>query len=160
MPTFYDFSATTMSGEIQNLSDYRGKVVLLVNTASECGYTSQYAGLQTLSQQLSSEPFAVLGFPCNQFGAQEPADNQTIAAFCQSRFDLSFPLMAKGDVNGPAASPLWQWLTKAESAYPQPVKWNFTKFLIDQQGRLVMRYEPPVEPFELVPDINRLLHKG
>lgn len=160
MPTFYDFSATTISGETQNLSDYRGKVVLLVNTASECGYTSQYAGLQALFQQFGSEPFVVLGFPCNQFGAQEPADNQTIATFCQSRFELGFPLMAKGDVNGPAASPLWQWLTKAASAYPQPVKWNFTKFLIDQQGRLVMRYEPPVEPFELVPDINRLLHKS
>jgi len=159
MTTFYEFSATTIDGGAQPLSDYAGQVVLVVNTASECGYTQQYAGLQELYQQFSHEPFSVLGFPCNQFGAQEPQDNPAIADFCLIRFGVTFPLFAKCEVNGPGASPLWQWLTKAASAYPQPVKWNFTKFLIDQQGRIVMRYEPAVEPFELAADIKRLLHR-
>jgi glutathione peroxidase len=157
MATLYDFSATTMQGEQQALSDYRGKVVLVVNTASECGYTPQYDGLQALYQQFDPARFVVLGFPCNQFGAQEPQPDAQIAAFCQQRFAIRFPLFAKCEVNGPGAVPLWQWLTQAGSDYPQPVKWNFTKFLINQQGRVVMRYAPVVEPVELLPAIQQLL---
>lgn len=157
MPTFHDFSAVASDGSSLALSDYAGSVVLVVNTASECGYTRQYDGLQALQAHFAAEAFTVLAFPCNQFGAQEPGDDAQIGAFCRTRFGVGFPLMAKGDVNGAGASPLWHWLTRADSSYPQPVKWNFTKFLVDAQGRLVKRFEPAVEPFELIDDINRLL---
>ncbi|BEV73384.1 MULTISPECIES: glutathione peroxidase [unclassified Paludibacterium] len=159
MPTFHDFSAETGEGGQQSLALYAGKVVLVVNTASECGYTRQYAGLQELQQHFSLSPFSVLAFPCNQFGAQEPGSHADIVSFCQTRFAVTFPVMAKCEVNGPGASPLWQWLTGAAGDYPQPVKWNFTKFLIDPQGRLVKRFEPAVEPYELVEDIHRLLRR-
>ncbi|TCP11801.1 glutathione peroxidase [Crenobacter luteus] len=157
MTTLYDFDAERLSGESEALADYRGRVVLVVNTASECGYTPQYEGLEELYRHFGAERFAVLGFPCNQFGGQEPGSAAAIAEFCKRRFDVSFPLFAKVDVNGPAAPPLWRWLTGADSPYPQPVKWNFTKFLIDSQGRLVKRYEPGVRPHELVDDIARLV---
>ena len=160
MGTFHDFSATTMAGSTQALSAYAGKVVLVVNTASECGYTAQYAGLQELFRHYSLEPFTILGFPCNQFGAQEPLDNPGVVDFCQSRFSIEFPLFEKCEVNGPGALPLWRWLTGADSAYPQPVKWNFTKFLVDGQGRVVKRFEPAVQPYELVDDIDRLLRRA
>lgn len=160
MPTLHDFSAAALDGSPQPLSDYRGRVALVVNTASECGYTPQYGGLQQLAEQFADQPFSVLGFPCNQFGGQEPLDGPAIGAFCSSRFHVDFPLFAKCEVNGPGALPLWTWLTRADTAYPQPVKWNFTKFLIDQQGRLVKRYEPAVTPPELVEDINRLLRRA
>ncbi|TDR70729.1 glutathione peroxidase [Paludibacterium purpuratum] len=159
MPTFHDFSAETGSGDVQAMSYYAGRVVLVVNTASECGYTKQYAGLQDLQQHFAQEPFTVLAFPCNQFGAQEPGSDQEIASFCRTRFAVTFPLMAKCEVNGAGATPLWQWLTQAGSSHPQPVKWNFTKFLIDPQGRLVKRFEPAVEPHEVVGDIDRLLRR-
>jgi glutathione peroxidase len=160
MPTFHEFSATAMDGSSQPLANYTGKVVLVVNTASECGYTPQYAGLQELQQHFGSDAFVVLAFPCNQFGGQEPLEGERIKQFCQSRFGVDFPLFAKCDVNGENATPLWRWLTKAGSDYPQPVKWNFTKFLIDPMGRVVKRYEPAVQPHELVDDINRLLRRG
>jgi glutathione peroxidase len=160
MPTFHDFRAAAGDGSDLALSTYDGKVVLVVNTASECGYTRQYSGLQELQQYFAADPFTVLAFPCNQFGGQEPGNNEEIAGFCVMRFGVGFPILAKGDVNGKEASPLWHWLTQADSGYPQPVKWNFTKFLIDQQGRLVKRFEPAVEPFELVDDINRLLRRA
>jgi len=159
MPTFHDFVVQTGDGASQALSVHAGKAVLVVNTASECGYTRQYGGLQELQLHFASDPFIILAFPCNQFGGQEPGDDAAIAAFCQARFGVGFPVMAKVEVNGPGAPPLWHWLTRADSDYPQPVKWNFTKFLIDQQGRLVKRFEPAVEPFELVDDINRLLRR-
>lgn len=160
MTTFHDFTAVASDGSSLALSDFAGKVVLVVNTASECGYTRQYAGLQALQTHFAQEAFTVLAFPCNQFGAQEPGGDEAIGAFCRSRYGVDFPLMAKADVNGPGASPLWHWLTRADSSYPQPVKWNFTKFLIDPQGRLVKRFEPAVEPFELEADIDRLLRRA
>lgn len=160
MATFHDFSALRANRESQPLAEFAGKVVLVVNTASECGYTRQYAGLEELARHFSLEPFAVLAFPCNQFGGQEPGSDAEILAFCQSRFAVSFPLMAKCQVNGPEAPPLWQWLTQAQGPHPQPVKWNFTKFLVDQQGRLVKRFEPAVEPYELLADIDRLLRRA
>ncbi|MGL6046680.1 MAG: glutathione peroxidase [Vogesella sp.] len=157
MTTLASFTANLADGRPQPLADYLGQVVLVVNTASECGYTRQYLGLQELQDALAERGFTVLAFPCNQFGGQEPGSADDISAFCQTRFGVSFPLFAKGDVNGPAASLLWQWLTGVESGHPHPVKWNFTKFLIDRKGRLVKRYEPAAEPHELLPDIEALL---
>lgn len=157
MTTLYDFSAQLLDGAPVSLSDWSGKVVLVVNTASECGYTRQYQGLQELYQHFAAQGLVVLGFPCNQFGGQEPADNPMIGQFCQQRFGVTFPLFAKADVNGPQALPLWRWLTQADTPHPHPVKWNFTKFLLNRQGRLVKRFEPAVEPYELMDDISALL---
>ncbi|POZ62472.1 glutathione peroxidase [Chromobacterium alticapitis] len=157
MTTLYDFSAHRADGALEALSAYEGQVILLVNTASECGYTRQYAGLQELQDYFAGQGFHVLGFPCNQFGGQEPGSEEEIVAFCQGRFGVSFTLFAKVEVNGDGAPPLWRWLTQAESTHPHPVKWNFTKFLIDGRGRVVKRYEPAVEPHELVEDIKALL---
>ncbi|MCP1289143.1 MULTISPECIES: glutathione peroxidase [Chromobacterium] len=160
MTTLYDFSAARIDGSEQPLSAYAGQVALVVNTASECGYTRQYAGLQDLQHSLGGRGLAVLGFPCNQFGGQEPGDEAEIERFCRTRFEVDFPLFAKVEVNGPRAHPLWRWLTQADSTHPHPVKWNFTKFLIDARGRVVKRYEPAVEPHELLEDIEALLPKG
>ncbi|PTU66544.1 glutathione peroxidase [Chromobacterium sp. Panama] len=160
MTTLYDFSAVRIDGSEQPLSAYAGQVALVVNTASECGYTRQYAGLQDLQHSLGGRGLAVLGFPCNQFGGQEPGDEAEIERFCRTRFEVDFPLFAKVEVNGPRAHPLWRWLTQADSTHPHPVKWNFTKFLIDARGRVVKRYEPAVEPHELLEDIEALLPKG
>ncbi|WP_028537129.1 glutathione peroxidase [Paludibacterium yongneupense] len=157
MLTLHDFSALRIDGLAEDLARYRGRVVLVVNTASACGYTPQYAGLEALQRRFCAAGFDVLAFPCNQFGAQEPGDGEAIAAFCRERYEVSFRLFAKVDVNGPAAPPLWQWLTRSDTPYPQAVKWNFTKFLIDQQGRVVRRYEPALQPEEAVEDILRLL---
>ncbi|WP_374423434.1 glutathione peroxidase [Chromobacterium sp.] len=157
MTTLYDFSAARIDGSEQPLSAYTGQVVLVVNTASECGYTRQYAGLQDLQQSLGDRGLVVLGFPCNQFGGQEPGGEAEIERFCRTRFEVSFPLFAKLDVNGPRAHLLWRWLTQADSTHPHPVKWNFTKFLIDGKGRVLKRYEPAVEPHELLEDIKALL---
>ncbi|BAK78236.1 glutathione peroxidase [Pseudogulbenkiania sp. NH8B] len=157
MTTLHDFSACRIDGSPESLSRYAGMVVLVVNTASECGFTPQYTGLQELAVYFAGEEFAVLGFPCNQFGGQEPGAEDSIAAFCQSRFGVTFPLYAKVAVNGDEAHPLWRWLTRADTDHPQPVKWNFTKFLVDGRGRLVKRYEPAVQPHELLDDIDRLL---
>ncbi len=160
MTTLYDFRARVLQGTDKPLSDYTGKVVLVVNTASECGYTPQYQGLEELYRHFGPDRFVVLGFPCNQFGGQEPGSAEEIADFCSQKFQVSFPLFEKADVNGERAVPLWRWLTGADGAYPQPVKWNFTKFLIDPQGRLVKRFEPAVRPYELLDDIATLLPAG
>jgi glutathione peroxidase len=160
MTTLYAFSALTATGGQLPLDSLQGRVVLLVNTASECGYTKQYAGLQQLHEQLSAAGLSVLAFPCNQFGGQEPGSDQDIAAFCRSRFALGFPVLAKVEVNGVQADPLWRWLTQADTPHPHPVKWNFTKFLVDAQGRVVKRYEPAVEPHELQEDIENLLKRA
>lgn len=157
MTTLYDFSAKRTDGAEQALSAYEGRVALLVNTASECGYTRQYAGLQELQDYFAGQDFVVLGFPCNQFGGQEPDGEDEIVAFCQGRFGVTFPLFAKLQVNGDGAHPLWRWLTQADSERPHPIKWNFTKFLVDGRGRVVKRYEPAVEPHELVDDVKALL---
>ena len=157
MTTIADFAANLGDGQLQPLAQYRGQVLLIVNTASECGYTRQYAGLQELHSIYQGQGFSVLGFPCNQFGGQEPGDARAIRDFCVSRFGVSFPLFEKGDVNGAGASPLWHWLTGADGKHPHPVKWNFTKFLIDRKGRLVKRYEPAAEPHDIAGDIEALL---
>jgi glutathione peroxidase len=157
MLTLHDFSALRIDDRVEDLARYRGRVVLVVNTASACGYTPQYAGLEALQRRFGADGFDVLAFPCNQFGGQEPGGSDQIAAFCRERYDATFPLFAKVDVNGGEAPPLWQWLTRSDTPYPQAVKWNFTKFLIDQQGRVVRRYEPAVQPEEAEDDIRRLL---
>ncbi|MBV8680701.1 MAG: glutathione peroxidase [Aquitalea sp.] len=160
MTTLYDFSVLTLQGESLPLASLQGRVVLVVNTASECGYTRQYAGLQELHTMLSAQGLAVLAFPCNQFGGQEPGSAAQIAAFCGQRFQVDFLLCAKVEVNGAQADPLWRWLTQADTPHPHPVKWNFTKFLLDARGRVVKRYEPAVEPHELLEDIQSLLGRA
>jgi len=142
-----------------SLADKQGKVLLVVNTASKCGFTPQYAGLETLWQQFGTRGFEVLAFPCNQFGNQEPAADAEISTFCDIHFSLSFPLMAKVDVNGPQASPLFTWL-KAQAPGvlgTRAIKWNFTKFLIDRSGQVVRRYAPAIKPQKLASDVEALL---
>jgi glutathione peroxidase len=159
MPTLYDFSARDLSGAEVPLDRFRGQVVLVVNTASQCGFTPQYAGLQRLHQDLSSRGFAVLGFPCNQFGRQEPGDAAEIAAFCQTKFDVRFPMFGKIEVNGPQAHPLYRWLKHAAKGLlgSEAIKWNFTKFLVDRNGRAVARYAPKRTPEAIKPDVELLL---
>jgi glutathione peroxidase len=159
MPTLYDFSARDLSGAEVPLDRFRGQVVLVVNTASQCGFTPQYAGLERLHQDLSSRGFAVLGFPCNQFGRQEPGDAAEIAAFCQTKFDVRFPMFGKIEVNGPQAHPLYRWLKHAAKGLlgSEAIKWNFTKFLVDRNGRAVARYAPKRMPEAIKPDVGLLL---
>jgi glutathione peroxidase len=157
--TIADFTATLPSGEVANLADKRGKVLLIVNTASQCGFTPQYAGLETLWRRFEQRGFEVIAFPCNQFGKQEPGSAEEIGAFCSANFGVSFPLMRKIEVNGPAATPLYDWL-KAEAPGMMGttrIKWNFTKFLIDREGRVVRRYAPTTKPEKLAADIEALL---
>ena len=157
--TLYDFTAQRLNGEPQTLDAYRGKVVLIVNTASQCGFTPQYAGLEELYRRFKEQGFVVLGFPCNQFGAQEPGDAETISQFCQTRYDVSFPLFAKIDVNGDNTHPLYTWL-KHEAAGilgTEAIKWNFTKFLINREGKVIDRYAPATRPDELAKTIEALL---
>jgi glutathione peroxidase len=157
--SIYDFSAESLNGETLQLEAYRGKILLVVNTASECGFTPQYAGLEALYRQFQDQGVVVLGFPCNQFGAQEPGDAKAIAEFCQSRFDVSFPLFAKIDVNGDDAHPLFVWL-KHEAAGilgTEAIKWNFTKFLVGRNGKVIRRYAPATKPEELAQEITALL---
>ena len=151
--SLYDFTAERLNGDQDSLANYRGKVLLIVNTASECGFTPQYAGLQALYQRFRERGFVVLGFPCNQFGGQEPGDAEAIGQFCLKSFDVSFPLFAKVDVNGDDAHPLFTWL-KHEAAGvlgTEAIKWNFTKFLVDRDGKVIHRYAPATRPEELVP---------
>lgn len=159
MTSLADFSAIDIAGKPVALKDYVGQVVLIVNTASKCGFTPQYEGLEALHADLAARGFAVLGFPCNQFAAQEPGDAAEIANFCKLSYDVSFPLFSKIDVNGPSAHPLYQWLKAEAPGFlgSQGVKWNFTKFLIDRQGRVVRRYPPQATPESLRKDIEALL---
>ena len=159
MTTAYDFSAKALSGEDVSLADFRGKVLLIVNTASKCGFTSQYAGLEKLHDELAPRGFAVLGFPCNQFGQQEPGDAQEIRKFCTLSYNVTFPMFAKIDVNGPGAHPLYEFLKSEKSGLLgiEAIKWNFSKFLVDQQGRVVERYAPTTTPASLKGDIEALL---
>ncbi|MGF7152574.1 glutathione peroxidase [Novosphingobium gossypii] len=157
--TIADFTATLPNGEKTSLADRVGKVVLVVNTASKCGFTPQYAGLEELWRRHRDQGFEVVAFPCNQFGGQEPGDADEIASFCDVNFGLSFPLMGKVDVNGQNADPLFDWL-KAEAPGvlgSKLIKWNFTKFLIDRAGKVVRRYAPTDKPAALEKDIERLL---
>lgn len=157
--TIADFTATLPNGETLALADKLGKVLLVVNTASKCGFTPQYAGLEALWRKYRERGFEVIGFPCNQFGAQEPGNAEEIASFCSLNYDVSFPLMAKIDVNGDGADPLYKWL-KAEAPGvmgTKGVKWNFTKFLIGRDGKVVRRYAPTDKPDKLEADIEALL---
>ena len=159
MPSIYDFSAKTLDGREISLGDYRGKVLLIVNTASKCGFTPQYEGLESLHKQYGAHGLAVLGFPCNQFGAQEPGDEAEIANFCSLTYDVSFPMFAKVDVNGDNTHPLFQFLKVAKPGLlgTEGIKWNFTKFLVDRQGEVVERYAPATKPADLEKTIEDLL---
>ena len=155
MSTVYDFEALSIDGQNVALSQYRGQVLLIVNTASACGFTPQFTGLEKLHQQYGPQGLAVIGFPCNQFASQDPGDDAQIASFCQKNYGVSFQMMSKIKVNGDGAHPLYQWLV--ESTGGTPIKWNFGKFLIGRDGALVKRYEPQVEPAAIVADIEKLL---
>jgi glutathione peroxidase len=159
MTSLYDFNAETLDGKAAPLADYRDKVILIVNTASKCGFTGQYAGLEALYRKYREKGVVVLGFPCNQFGAQEPGDAAEIANFCSLTYEVDFPMMRKVDVNGPAAHPLYVWLKRQKPGVlgTTGIKWNFTKFLIDRGGRVVDRFAPTVEPKALEGAIERLL---
>jgi len=165
MTAIYDFTARALSGEDRPLSDFSGKVLLIVNTASKCGFTPQYKGLEALRQQYGPQGFEVLGFPCNQFGAEEPGDAAEIASFCSANYGVSFPMFAKIEVNGPDAHPLFAHLKREQPGLPsmpwfwdsQSIKWNFTKFLVDRRGRVAKRFSPIASPESLRGDIERLL---
>jgi glutathione peroxidase len=159
MASVYDFTANTLDGREVSLGDYRGKVILIVNTASKCGFTPQYEGLEALYKAHADQGLVVLGFPCNQFGAQEPGDAAEIANFCSLTYDVSFPMFAKVEVNGPTAHPLYQYLKKAKKGLlgSEGIKWNFTKFLIDKTGSVAGRYAPTDKPEALEGTIEKLL---
>ena len=158
MTTLHDFTATAIDGADHSLDRYRGRVVLVVNTASRCGLTPQFAGLERLHRDLAAEGLAVIGFPCNQFAGQEPLDEAGIDEFCRSGYDVSFPMYARIDVNGAAAHPLYRWL-KAETRgiTGSAIKWNFTKFLVGRDGRVIRRYSPTTAPEALERDIRAAL---
>ena len=155
----YDFSARLLSGEEVSLSRWRGQVLLVVNTASACGYTPQYAGLEDLYEQFGEDGLTVLGFPCNQFGAQEPGDAAEIESFCSLTYGVSFPMFAKIEVNGEGTHPLYAFLKKEKPGLlgSQGIKWNFTKFLTDRNGNVVARYAPKDEPAAIAADIEKVL---
>jgi len=159
MTTIADFTAGLPNGETVSLADSLGKVVLVVNTASKCGFTPQYKGLEALWRKYRDRGFEVIAFPCNQFGGQEPGGADEIAEFCEVNFGVSFPLMAKVEVNGPGETPLYHWLKdEAPGLFgTRKVKWNFTKFLIDRQGRVVRRFAPTARPEALEGAIEKLL---
>ncbi|ODT00905.1 MAG: glutathione peroxidase [Erythrobacter sp. SCN 62-14] len=159
MTTIADFTVTTNRGEELKLADKLGKVLLIVNTASKCGFTPQYDGLEKLYQQFKDSDFEVLGFPCNQFGGQEPGSADEIAQFCKVNFGVTFPLMAKVEVNGDKASPLFDWMKKEAKGLmgTTAIKWNFTKFLIDREGNVVKRYAPQDTPAAIAKDIAKLI---
>ena len=158
----YDFEVKTNTGQSVTLDQYRGKVLLVVNTASKCGFTPQYQGLESLYKEFHSEGLEVLGFPCNQFGKQEPGNDEEIAAFCDLNFGVSFPLFKKVDVNGESQSPLFGYLkTKAPGiAGTTGIKWNFTKFLVGRDGRVLRRYAPKTKPEAIAADIKAELAKS
>lgn len=158
MTTLSDFHANTITGTEQDLSAYLGKVVLVVNTASKCGFTPQFAGLEKLYEELSGDGLVILGFPCDQFNHQEFDDNAETAEFCQLNYGVTFPMFAKIDVNGANAHPLYAWLRSEQGGIlGDAIKWNFTKFLLNRDGRVVRRYAPNVTPEQLVDDIRTLL---
>jgi len=159
MSCAYDFSATTLDGRELALSSLRGRVLLIVNTASACGFTPQFAGLQELHRRHAAQGLTVLGFPCNQFGAQEPGSQAQIADFCQRNYGVDFPLMAKVEVRGANAHPLFRWLSDAAPGLlgSRAIKWNFTKFLVGRDGRVIRRYAPATRPAALAADIEAAL---
>ena len=158
MAGVYDFSAQSLAGEDVPLKRFEGEVLLIVNTASACGFTPQYRGLQALQQEFGPRGFSVLGFPCNQFGRQEPGDARQIEQFCESEYRVTFPMFAKIDVNGSGAHPLFNHLKREKSSLlGSSIKWNFTKFLIDRSGKVVARYAPTTTPDGIRRDIEALL---
>jgi glutathione peroxidase len=159
MTGVYDFSMTDIHGKPQSLGQYKNKVLLIVNTASQCGFTPQYKGLETLYKKMHARGLEVLGFPCNQFGAQEPGGEEEIESFCEVNYGVTFPMFAKIDVNGKNAAPLYEYLKDAKPGLlgSEAIKWNFTKFLVDRKGKVVERYAPKVEPEAIADDIEKLL---
>lgn len=161
MTTIYDFSAEKLEGGTQALSDYAGKVVLIVNTASKCGFTPQFEGLEKVYEKYKDQGLVVLGFPCNQFASQDPGSNTDIGEFCQRNYGVSFPMFAKIDVNGGNAHPLYKYLTKEAKGVlgTEAVKWNFTKFLVGRDGNVIDRYATATKPEAMVKDIEKALAK-
>jgi glutathione peroxidase len=158
MSVVYDFTAKSLAGDDVPLKQFEGQVLLIVNTASKCGFTPQYEGLEALHRELKPRGFAVLGFPCNQFGGQEPGDARQIAEFCDSKYDVSFPMFEKIDVNGANAHPLYNYLKNAKTGLlGSSIKWNFTKFLVDRSGKVVARHAPTATPLGLKKEIEALL---
>ena len=159
MTTVYDFEALTITGQSVPLDQYEGKPLLIVNTASACGFTPQFSGLEELHKTYGAKGLVVLGFPCNQFGAQDKGSNDEIAEFCQLNYGVSFPMMAKIDVNGSGAHPLYQWLSKEAPGLlgSKAIKWNFTKFLVGRDGQVIKRYAPTDTPKSMAQDIEAVL---
>jgi glutathione peroxidase len=158
MSTLHDFAATSIDGQEVDLSTYKDQVVLVVNTASKCGFTPQYEGLQKLQESYADQGFAVLGFPCDQFGHQEPGDEEEIASFCSTSYGVTFPMFAKIEVNGEGAHPLFQWLKDEQGGLlGGAIKWNFTKFLVGRDGTVIDRYAPTTKPEKLTGDIEKAL---
>lgn len=159
MSSAYDFTATDIAGESKSLTDFAGKALLIVNVASKCGFTPQYTGLEQLAREFGPRGFEVLGFPCDQFGHQEPGDEAEIKDFCSTTYDVTFPMFAKVDVNGSAADPLWKWLKDEKGGFLgiDAIKWNFTKFLVGRDGQVIKRYAPTDEPKSIAKDIEAVL---
>ncbi|NBS47110.1 MAG: glutathione peroxidase [Betaproteobacteria bacterium] len=159
MNTLYDHTLPRLDGSTLPMADLRGKVLLIVNTASACGFTPQFAGLQQLQAQYGERGLVVMGFPCNQFGGQDPGSHEQIATFCQKNYGVDFPMMAKVEVNGAGAHPLWQWLKKQAPGLlgSEAIKWNFTKFLVGRDGQVIRRYAPQDAPASLARDIEAAL---
>jgi glutathione peroxidase len=158
---FYSFSANRINGQASSMEEYKGKIVLVVNTASKCGLTPQYEGLEKLYQDYKDQGLVILGFPCNQFAGQEPGDADQIQEFCQVNYGVSFPMFEKIDVNGSNAHPLFKFLKKEQGGFLfDDIKWNFTKFLIDQNGNPVERFAPTVLPKDIEPSLKKLLSNG
>jgi len=159
MKSAYDFQATNLQGQSVDLKDFRGQVTLIVNVASHCGFTPQYAGLQALHDQFHTRGFSVLAFPCNQFGAQEPGNSEEIAQFCERQYGVTFPVFEKIDVNGAKAHPLYQFLVRQKRGLlgTEAIKWNFTKFLIDGRGQVLKRYAPTTKPEAIAKDVASAL---
>ncbi len=158
-PSLYDIPVTDIHGKQQKLDRYKDKVLLIVNTASKCGFTPQYKGLESVYKKMHDLGLEVLDFPCNQFGAQEPGDEKAIESFCELNYGVTFPMFAKIDVNGEGAAPLYKYLKKEKPGLlgSEAIKWNFTKFLVDRKGKVVERYAPNVEPETITGDIEKLL---
>ncbi|BDT70732.1 hydroperoxy fatty acid reductase gpx1 [Comamonadaceae bacterium OS-4] len=159
MSSVYDFEALNIQGQLIGLGDFKGKALLIVNTASACGFTPQFAGLEALHQEYGGKGLVVLGFPCNQFGAQDKGSNDEISSFCQLNYGVSFPMMAKIEVNGGGAHPLYQWLAGEAPGLlgTKAIKWNFTKFLVGKDGKVLKRYAPTDTPASLAKDIEAAL---
>ena len=159
MTTLYDFTVDDIHGKPVNLDRYKGKALLVVNVASKCGFTPQYKGLEALYRKYKDKGLEVLGFPCNQFGAQEPGSEEEIATFCETNYDVTFPMFRKVDVNGDSAAPVYKFLKSAKPGLlgTEAIKWNFTKFLVDKEGNVVERYAPNTEPKDIAGAIEKLL---